>query len=43
MASSGSHDRSTSGAATTTGDLARIDLPMGARNMELVWHVVLPT
>jgi len=30
-------------AATTTGDLARIDLPKGARNMELVWHVVLPT
>jgi len=29
-------------AATTTGDLARIDLPQSGRNMELVWHVVLP-
>jgi hypothetical protein len=29
-------------AATTTGDLARIDLPRNARAMELAWHVVLP-
>lgn len=30
-------------AATTTGDLARIDLPPSGRNLDLVWHVVLPT
>jgi outer membrane protein assembly factor BamB len=30
-------------AATTNGDLARIDLPPSGRQFDLVWHVVLPT
>ena len=29
-------------ACTTTGDLARIDFPVGWKEMELVWHTVLP-
>ena len=29
-------------ASTTTGDLARIDLPAGMKEMQLVWHTVLP-
>lgn len=30
-------------AATTNGDLARIDLPPSGRQFDLAWHVVLPT
>lgn len=29
-------------ASTTTGDLARIDLPMTYKDLQLVWHTVLP-
>ena len=29
-------------AATTAGDLARIDLPKSLRQLQLVWHAVLP-
>ena len=29
-------------AATTAGDLARIDLPVGNKDPQLVWHAVLP-
>ncbi|MFM8704479.1 MAG: PQQ-binding-like beta-propeller repeat protein [Planctomycetia bacterium] len=29
-------------AATTTGDLARVDLPATLRELQLVWHAVLP-
>jgi len=29
-------------ASTTTGDLARIDLPVTLKEMQLVWHTVLP-
>jgi outer membrane protein assembly factor BamB len=29
-------------AATTTGDLARIDLPVTLKDLELAWHAVLP-
>ena len=29
-------------ASTTTGDLARIDLPTSMKEMQLVWHTVLP-
>jgi len=29
-------------ASTTTGDLARIDLPTGLKEMQLIWYTVLP-